>query len=382
MATKKNITILTRHYPPNKNINGILACEMAHYLETEHNSTVTILCMDTTASGNKKSVEPAGNVIQLKSYFKKENKFSKLFAIINEGYRLVKKAKEIQSDLIICSTSPPLLPFWASVLFKKKNNWALWSLDLFPEMFLANNQLKENSFIYKYLFKKTYRNAPNYLIALGEKQAKNIILKYNKQITTIILPAGVVLDSLTTSEENSPTWHNPDTITLGYFGNIGIAHNPSFIEKCIEQAQAKNYKFILAAYGVHSERVKNYSKQFSCVEIITNGLPQEHLKYIDIHLVSLMSNFTHIAVPSKAVTAISCGRPILFCGDEDSDNWQMFKKAGWLINEDSSIEMQLKSFFKEISKELIQKKSDLTANIYSGLQAQIKDTYSKIPSLV
>ena len=381
MLEKKNITIITRHYPPNKNINGILACEMAHYLETEHNSTVTILCMDTTASGNKKSVEPAGNVIQLKSYFKKENNFSKLFAIINEGYRLVKKAKEIESDLIICSTSPPLLPFWASVLFKKKNNWALWSLDLFPEMFLANNQLKESSFLYKFLFNKTYKNAPNHLIALGNQQAKHLIEKYKKAIPTLILPAGVVLNQETEKETAPPSWYDSTKITLGYFGNTGIAHNPSFIEKSIELAQAHNFKFVLATYGVHAERVKSFAKNFSCVEHIENGLPQEHLAYIDVHLVSLKSTFTHSAVPSKAVTAISCGRPILFCGNEDSDNWDMLQKAGWLIEEEQPLEKQLNLFFDTVSKELILEKSDLTSSIYSKLQAQVKDTYSNIKTL-
>ena len=381
MTTKKNITILTRHYPPNKNINGILACEMAHYLETEHNCNVTIVCMDTTANGNKKSVEPKGTVIKLKPYFTKENKFSKLFALANEGYRLIKKAKKINSDLIICTTSPPLLPFWASTLFKKNYNWALWSLDLFPEAFLANNQLKENSFLYNYLFNKTYKNAPNHLIALGEQQAKNIIGKYKQAIPTLLLPAGVVLTQETKTETPPPTWHDPSKITLGYFGNTGSAHNPIFIEKSIELAQAYHFKFVLATYGVHAERVKNFAKNFSCVKLIENGLPQEHLSFIDVHLVSLKSTFTHTAVPSKAVTAISCNRPILFCGSEESDNWQMFQKAGWLIKEELPLEAQLIHFFEEVNQESIQEKVELTAAIYAQLQGQVQETYCKIPTL-
>lgn len=382
MLEKKNITIITRHYPPNKNINGILACEMAHYLETEHNSKVTILCMDTSANGNKKSVEPVGNVIKLKPFFKKENKFSKLFAIINEGYRLIKKAKKTESDLIICTTSPPLLTFWASLLFKKQNKWALWSLDLFPEVFLSSKQLKDTSFLYKYLYKKTYKNAPDFLIALGKEQAKCIVKKYNTKIPTLILPAGVVLDEEIEKEDSLPKWYSAEKITLGYFGNIGIIHNPNFIEKSIEIAQKNNFQFILATYGVHAERVIQFAKKFSCVEIITNGLPQEHLKHIDIHLVSLTPDSTHIAVPSKAVTAISCGRPIVFCGDKDSDNWQMFKNSGWLIDDNISIDMQIEILFKSLTKEIVFEKASQTSNIINSLKEEVKSTYSKIPKLI
>jgi hypothetical protein len=132
---------------------------------------------------------------------------------------------------------------------------------------------------------------------------------------------------------------------------------------------------------VHAERVKIFAKQFSCVELIENGLPQEHLAFIDVHLVSLNSSFTHIAVPSKSVTAISCGRPILFCGNEESDNWHMFQKAGWIIKEELPLEAQLIQFFEEVTQQSIQEKSKLTGSIYALLQAQVKDTYSKILKL-
>jgi hypothetical protein len=41
----KKITIVLRHYPPSKNINGILADQMAQYLMRDSNVEIKVFCM-------------------------------------------------------------------------------------------------------------------------------------------------------------------------------------------------------------------------------------------------------------------------------------------------------------------------------------------------
>jgi hypothetical protein len=377
----KRITIVSRHYPPNKNINGVLANEMAKYLIEDSTIEVNICCIDNVVEGNTQIEKTYGNITRVNQKFKGKSKVGKLLNLILDGYLLIKKSKKIDSDLIICTTSPPLLPFWASLMLKKRK-WALWSLDLFPEGFVAAGTLKESNLIYRYLKKKTYKNLPCGLIALGEKQADHILKEYKQDIKTIILPAGVNLND-TKSENNSinPDWYNSEKIILGYLGNVGQAHNPDFIKKVIEITANFEITFVLSVYGIHGDEMKLFAKSFQHVVIIENGLPQEFMKLIDVHLISLRREWTHIAVPSKAVTAISEGRPIVFCGSEESDNWQMFKDAGWLIPENEGMEKNIDLFIKGLNRDVINQKAKNTSLIISDLRSKVLDAYKKIGEL-
>lgn len=341
---------------------------------------VTIFCMDADADGNTSSLEVFGKVVRLKQRFSPDNKIGKLLNMFYDGYTLIKKSRKFPSDLIICTSSPPLLPFWASTMLKKKRKWAFWSLDLFPEGFVSANTIKESNPGYRFLKKRTYRHAPDLLIALGEEQARHIQQNYHQPIPTIILPAGVTLDESKneTEADDKPTWFNPDVITLGYFGNVGQAHNPQFIKGMISASANEGFQFVLSVYGINAQEIKDYARNFKHAVIVENGLAQHHLQYIDIHLVSLRTSWTHAAVPSKAVTAISTGRPILFCGSEHSDNWQMFKEAAWFITETETMDLEIQQFISSINKEEITSKAAQTKNIIVTLKQQVLDAYLQI----
>lgn len=374
----KKITIVLRHYPPSKNINGILADQMAQYLIRDSNVEIKVFCMDISEKGNLSTINPTGNVTRIRQKFSNNNKFGKLFNMLYDGYILIKKSKKYPSDLIICTSSPPLLPMWASILLKKKK-WAFWSLDLFPEGFVSADTIKSSNLIYRFLWKKTYKNAPNLLISLGNEQARYILAQYNQPVPVIVLPAGVSLeDNQPVSDESKPDWYNPGKITLGYFGNAGQAHNPEFIREMIRVSGVHGFQFILSVYGIRAEEIKAFARNFEHVVIVENGIAQEHLKYIDVHLVTLRTSWTHAAVPSKAVTAISTGRPIVFCGSEQSDNWQMFKEAAWFIPENESMDTEIAHFLEELDREKIAVKAAQTENIIGSLKQQVLDAYRQI----
>ena len=146
----------------------------------------------------------------------------------------------------------------------------------------------------------------------------------------------------------------------------------------ISASSGKNFQFILSVYGIRAEEVKAFARQFDHVIVVENGLAQHHLQYIDVHLVTLRTVWTHAAVPSKAVTAISTGRPIIFCGSEESDNWQMFKEAAWFIPETKEMNPAIDRLISGITKEEISAKAALTRNIIVMLKQQVLDAYLEI----
>lgn len=336
---------LTRHYPPNKNINGILVSEFVKELEKE-GAECKVACIKTLAEGNNSEVEPAGEAISLRPFLKSRGALARFINMLYDGYSLVKQANKYPTHTLICTTSPPLLPFWAAILLKRKIKWGLWAFDLFPEGFAASKQVSEKNFIYRYILRKTYSKSPDFLIALGANQARFIKEKYNDaDIRTYIKPAGIIEDCL--KPDKVPNWKDESKVTLGYLGNVGDAHNPDFIKAVIDNIDNSRQQLILKVYGKHSQEIVEYAGNKEGVKVISDYISHGEMMYIDIHLVTLLSSWTHIAVPSKAVTAYSLKCKIMFCGNPESDNWQMVKDRGYLIDETKGdIEEQVKKIMK------------------------------------
>ena len=374
-VTHKKITFVTRHYPPNPNINGESAWDMVKYLHEKFGQESNIICIDRKSDGGGEKRETIGNVIRLKPFSENKNAFFRFISFLYEGYKLIKTAKKYKDTTIICTTSPPLLPFWSNLLLGKKFHWGIWFFDLFPEFFSANNTISKKNPLFKWVLKKTYKKAPDFLIALGPQQAKHLQQKYNKQIPFLTLPCGVFFYQDKSTEK--PKWWQDDKIILGYCGNIGQAHSPEFLKTVIDNFDPDKYKIVLALYGEHAEELKKYAKGKKGI-ILVDNVPRSQLHFIDIHLVTLRSKWTHLAVPSKAVSAISLGSTILFCGSEESDNWYLLKEAGWLINEKNEIKLQVEKILNSITEAEIKERKQNALQINQRLKQFILDSYQAV----
>lgn len=372
------ITYLTRHYPPNPNINGESVWDMAKYIRENHEVQSNILCIDRSFGGGGSRREPEGNVISLKTIYAGKNPLLRFCAFLFDGYLLTSKALKFRNTLIICTTSPPLLPLWASLLFRRNIRWALWAFDLFPEGFAVTNTISRDNFLYRWVKKKTYKGSPAFIIALGPKQAKHLENEFRKTIPTIVLPCGVLFYQ--DKSDKKPDWWEKDKLFLGYCGNLNNAHNPEFVKAVIDQVDPAKHHLVLALYGNHAEEVKAYAKGKPGI-IIVKSVPRNQLHFIDIHLVSLRKEWTHIAIPSKAVSAVCSGSSFLFCGDEESDNWYLLRKAGWFIDEGLELKKQVQDFFRNLSIQEVEEKKKNASGLYVELKQQVIDSYRKIASL-
>ncbi len=378
---EKSITFLTRYYPPSLNINGESICDMVEYLETNYpNVKCNIIHIDNqkTTTGGKQRV-PKGNLIKVKNYFDYNSSFARGVKMLLDGYLLVKKAKKIKNTTYVITTSPPLLPFWAGWLLGKKRPRGFWALDLFPEAFKAKGVLSEKNIFYKWIIKKTYRIKPNFIIALGPKQAEHLAKDCFKsdKIETLLLPCGFFEDK---APEVKPHWYDDSKIMIGYCGNIHDAHNPDFVTHMINHIDPLKHKLVLALYGDKSPSVIDYAKGKEGV-YLTTSIPRNELTFIDVHMVSLLPAFTHYAVPSKAVSAVTMGNTVLFSGSKESDSWELFKETGWYIQDGENMEKEVADFCHSITKEEILVKKSKTLLISNKLRSMVTDTYDYIGEL-
>lgn len=376
MQTKK-ITIVNRHYPPNVNITGENAWDLANYLIEKHKIEVSIVHIDRKYEGGGNKREPVGKVYPIKTIYEGNNKFLRYLSGILDGYNLIRKAAKLNNGPIIVMTSPPLLPMWASkFLGKKKLEWILWSMDLFPEGFAASNEISPTNFFYKYALKQTYKNAPRKIIALGPQQKKVLDKKYNKEIEHVILPCGVFLDQ--NKIEKTPSWKtHTNKIYLGYCGNCGHPHSVDFIKEVIDSVNPETQHLVLAVYGIKAAQVIDYAKGKPGVTILT-GVPRNELHHIDVHLVTLVNSWTHVAVPSKAMSSVCSGATILFCGNKESDNWFLLQDAGWHVEDDLNLKQTVQKVVSSLNWEEIKIKKNNANRISAELNKLIQESYATI----
>jgi hypothetical protein len=391
--SKKSLTIINRHYPPNPGITGESAWDLAKYLIEKHDIEVNVVCINGSDDGGGQIRHPVGVIYSLSSIYEGSSKLLKQVSGFLDGYFLIKKAKKINASApIICMTSPPLLPFWAS-LFLKQKKWAFWSMDLFPEAFVSIGMISENNFLYRWILKKTYQNPPQYLIALGRKQAEFISQKFTvnsrqreafrstDKLKQTILPCGVIFHQ--TYETEVPAWRKSDDgkIYFGYCGNLNDAHNEDFLIEFIKAFNPAKHHLILALYGKKASKVLEFAQSREGITVLTN-VPRSQLNFIDVHLVSLLSKYTHLMIPSKAVSAIASGGAMLFCGSQESDNWDMLQEASWLINEQENLSIQIKKYLINLTHDALAEKKQAAKRLNTELQKTVLNAYEEIADFV
>lgn len=376
------IVIVNRNYPPRSGITGESACKLARYLEATGKVKVTVVSSYSNYAGGGAELDPIGDVRLIRSWYNGKNKILRLFATFLESYFLIRTARSTKPDRVIVMTDPPFLQFWAPLLLKGKCPWTLWSMDIFPDAFVSSNLVKPNNWVYRFLRYLTYRSVPDSLISLGPLQAKYLKSAYRKPIESVaIIPCGVNANLNQLSSE--PLWKkdNAGKMLLGYCGNLGEAHSVEFLKQVINHFDPERFHLVLSVYGVKSQEILKYAQTKKAGISIVPRVERDEMCFIDIHLVSLLKNWSHVCVPSKAVSAICSGSPILFYGNPDCDTWKMLGLGGWLIQQTDSdhdiskaVQYYLDSFDQ---KSLKSKKRDVSTTA-SALQEMHKLGYNQI----
>jgi hypothetical protein len=325
----KQIVIINRYYPPNPAISGHSACEMVREISKRKKQLkMLIRFIHAPYAGGQACQTPAGISGGLTSVYNGKNKILRFIGNFIEGYRLIRLSLPY-ADAIITLTDPPMLNFWAGLLCNRKRiPWIYWALDLYPDAFAAARIVHPKNHVYQIFHQSIKSHPPDFLISLGFQQARFLKEKYKKNMDSVILPCGIIDLN---KGPSPPAWHSDHKTIFAYAGNMGEAHDPEFLIQLIQRMSADKHICLLSLYGAKSKQVLSIVGNHPSVKRIDH-IPQEHLPYIDIHLVSLLPEWTHICVPSKAVSAICSEKAIAFQGDRHSDIWQMFKKAAFYVD--------------------------------------------------
>ncbi len=354
-----SLCLINRNYPPQRGATGYFASHFIKAVKSQTSHDVHVVTLGKSKSNKE--------ITYVSPVYDGKKKILRLLSAYRESELLIKAAERRSPDVFIVMTDPALLNYWASKRLKDKT-WVYWSMDLFPEGFKANELIAAQSFAYKRYQSVLKGGNPSYLLGLGDEQLDYIRSQYYPHTEGAWLPIG-----LREGIEQIGTFISgpSEKITVGYVGNVGEAHDPGLIADCLLAFEQRGFNVMLRCYGTGAEDLL-HRVDGSAIKTF-NHVSEEQLRAIDIHLVSLRKEWTHICVPSKALSALQGGNTVLFLGSKHSDTWQMSKTAGWLVDDP----LKLTHVIDTIDRVSLDKKKkaaqsavlDLRANYNTGLSS-------------
>ena len=246
--------------------------------------------------------------------------------------------KDKKFDLILYAT-PPVT--FANVIeyLKKQHNCKTYLMlkDIFPQNAVDIGLFKDKGIIHKF-FRKKEKKLYKLSDFIGCMSKKNIeyLLKNNKEINekkVELFPNTINISNL---EENIPLGYRKkygikdDCILYVFGGNLGKPQGLSFLMKGIKSIE--NYDkayFFIVGDGSEKEEVKNFANKTKNITFI-DVLPKEEyeslIKECDVGLLSLDYRFTIPNYPSRTLSYMDKGMPILACTDKNTDIKDLIEK--------------------------------------------------------
>jgi len=352
---------VNRNFPPDHGATGFYAQKLTDYLLSTGLFDIHVVSISDRQN--------SANHTNVRGLYSSKVKWKRMFSTFYESWKLIHKALKSRADIYLILTDPPFLNFWASKLLKQQT-WVLWTMDLYPDAFLANNLISKNNYFYSYYVKVLRLNPPAHFIALGENQAKYLIEEVYSDAPFHVSPVG-----LQELKEEASYMDDPSEKTLivfGYVGSIGEAHDELLIIECIKQLDPEKHRLILSCYGSKAKKLKKAVENLTFVQVAAPNQKID-LSEIDVHIVSLSEKWTHICVPSKALSAIEAKGTVLFFGRGDSDTWQYVKGAGWLVSNHE----ELNEFIKIISPREVSEKRKKAYICHESLAMKKERSFQK-----
>ena len=332
-AAVVKVAFLNNYYPPDAAITGQSLAELITYLRRRDPRLEMRVYAGAAPYwiGEHKAPNTDVEVVRIGSTRRYRGKLGRLVQSVSVGRRMAREALT-WADVIVSLTDPPLVGLWIGrqrARTRRPVRWIEWTMDLFPEAFAAAKLVRKSNPIYRLISASLSKNASDAYICLGERQSRALELLRGVKRPTVVLPSGIV--DAPANFQSVPAWRQSEhRIVVIYAGNLGEAHCPHFLPALVDAANPNQFAFLFALHGVHAAMVRERLRDKPNIHW-AERVTDDDLAHADVHAASLHPDWTHTCVPSKAVTTICLGRPLLFAGNAQSDTAAMLNRASWVL---------------------------------------------------
>lgn len=248
----------------------------------------------------------------------------------------------------VAMTTPPYLGVIARLVSKFRGaDHAHWVMDLYPDVMVAHEILKEGSIkgkVLRSLSRWGFGGKRNQgTVSLGPDMAERVVNGHGvSQCEEIALWSGIELgqsaEEMGRSLRKTRGWEEK-TIFL-YSGNMGLGHRlGEFLSVAEQNGQNSQIHFAFYGGGKRRKEVEEVLDQYDGLSLeLGNYVPEKqlagHLLSADVHLASLEPSWDGCMVPSKIQGVMASGRPVIFVGSETSSigQWILESGSGWVVS--------------------------------------------------
>jgi hypothetical protein len=245
-------------------------------------------------------------------------------AAFTEGRRLADAAAA--HEAVLSLTDPPFLAFHLARRLPLDRRWIEWTMDLYPSAVRAALGGRPGG------FPRMPGRRPDLRLHLGPEQAAFSARTERRAAPYLILPAGV-RDAFPFARSQAVSFDERGApVRLVYAGNLGRAHWPDALPLLAAACDPARFRLTVAARGAKTAAMKARLAGFPHVDLRDGPLGDAELDAAHVHVVCLQENWTHVCVPSKGISALCRGRPVLFFGSPASDVWGWADGGGWRVD--------------------------------------------------
>ena len=260
--------------------------------------------------------------------------------LIESQYKnAVKKyLSSVKFDVVLYST-PPITLAGVIRYVKKRDNAKTYLMlkDIFPQNAVDIGMMRKtgiHGILYKY-----FRNKEKALYAISDKigcmsQANcDYVLKHNPEVSSDkieICPNATILRDMTVTKEERTQIRKKygiplDKVVFVYGGNLGKPQGIPFLTECLRRECNNSNAFFLIVgdgteYGRLEETVNN--EHFSNVRLMKKLPRDDYNKMVagcDVGMIFLDHRFTIPNFPSRLLSYMQAGLPVLACTDPNTD---------------------------------------------------------------
>ncbi|MFR5061675.1 MAG: glycosyltransferase family 4 protein [Christensenellales bacterium] len=249
-----------------------------------------------------------------------------------------KYCKKLSFDLILYAT-PPITIYKAIKYAKKKTGAKTYLLlkDIFPQNAVDLGILSKKGLkgLITGYFRRTEKKYYKISDSIGCMSNRNVeyLLKNNQYISpkkVCVNPNSVDIENIGNISEDKlelrKKYSIPEKARIFlYGGNLGRPQDVPFIVRCLqENVNKKDRFFIISGKGSDYSVIKDFFEQSSPENmILINGLPREEYDILasmcDIGLIFLDYRFTIPNYPSRLLSYLKSGLPVIACTDTSTD---------------------------------------------------------------
>jgi len=331
----------------------------------EHGHILNIVCPNERRNGRDTQLinEEGVKILKVKTLnITKSNIIEKGLGTLMLENQYLKAIKEFffndKFDLVLYST-PPITFYNVIKYIKNRDNAYTYLLlkDIFPQNAVDMRMIKENGIIHRYFRKKEEKLYDiSDTIGCMSVANKDYILKHNQQIkqgkvevnpNSIKPILNYVEDNL--NKEIRIKYDLPvDKKIFVYGGNLGKPQGIDFLLETIKyNNNNKDVYFLIVGDGTEYNNVINWYTESKPpnVQIFKQLNKEDYDKLVsscDVGLIFLDKNFTIPNFPSRLLSYLECGLPVIAATDVVSDIGKVIEEnqCGYWVNSGDLFKMQ------------------------------------------